>query len=105
MTDIAARRMQLVDRRTELLSRMVRVESELESHTAKDWEDMATEREDEEVLEHMGSAAQTEIKRIDAALARIDGGDYGICAKCGADIAEERLDLVPFTPFCGACAP
>lgn len=104
MTDITARKAQLQARKAELLTRMAEVDHELDSHSSKDWEEMATEREDDEVLEHIGTAAQGEVRRIDAALARVDAGDYGVCVKCGADIAEERLDIVPFTPFCSACA-
>jgi RNA polymerase-binding transcription factor DksA len=105
MTDTAARKAQLLARKSELLSRIAGVEGELGSHTAKDWEEMATEREDDEVLQGIGHAAEAEILRIDAALERIARGDYGICVKCGAEIAEERLALVPFTPFCSTCAP
>ena len=105
MTDIAASKAQLEARKTELLSRMEGVEDELDSHDSKDWEEMATEREDDEVLEGMGILAQNEIQRIDAALDRVDGGDYGVCVTCGADIAEKRLETLPATPFCSACAP
>lgn len=49
------------------------------------------------------SAAQ-EIAQIDAALNRIDAGNYGVCVKCGEEIAEARLDLLPATPLCRACA-
>lgn len=104
MTDIAARKAQLQARRDELANRMAQVDRELDSHTEKDWEEAATQHEDDEVLETLGLSAQSEIARIDAALGRVASGDYGICAKCGADIAPERLDLVPYTPFCRDCA-
>ncbi len=104
MTDTAARKAQLESRREELLARMAEVDRELDSHTSKDWEDSATEREDDEVLERMGAAARAEVAQIDAALGRIAAGDYGHCARCGSDIAEARLDLVPFTPLCQTCA-
>jgi RNA polymerase-binding transcription factor DksA len=79
---------------------MIEVDAELDSHDSKDWEDLATEREADEVLEDLGQAAQAEIARIDAALRRIEVGEYGYCVTCGERIAEERLDLVPATPFC-----
>ncbi len=41
--------------------------------------------------------------QIDAALARIDAGTYGACAKCGTAIPEERLELRPFSATCVAC--
>lgn len=104
MTTVAERRAQLEARREELTRRMQEVDRELDSHQSKDWEEMATEREDDEVLERMGLSAQNEITRIDAALQRIEDGEYGWCVTCGAEISAQRLDVVPFTPFCRRCA-
>lgn len=104
MTTIDDRRTQLETRRDELVARMRTVEQELASHSSKDWEDQATEQEDDEVLEAMGEAARAEIAKIDAALTRMEAGDYGFCTKCGTEISPERLDLLPFTPFCRNCA-
>ena len=83
---------------------MTSIEVELDSHQARDWEDLATERESDEVLEGMGLAAQSELRVIDAALLRVEAGSYGICARCETEIGEERLDVVPFTPLCRDCA-
>lgn len=104
MTTLAKREAQLTARLADLDRRMSGIEAELDSHQTKDWEDMATEREGDEVLEGMGVTAQTEQRMILAALDRIKAGDYGICTKCGTTIAEERLDALPFTPFCRTCA-
>lgn len=100
MKSLEDRRAQLEARKAELTARMQQVLGELDAHDAKDWEEMATEREGDEVLEDLGSAARNEIRMIDAALARMDEGEYGYCVSCGDAIAEERLDLVPATPFC-----
>ena len=45
-----------------------------------------------------------EITRIDAALARIEGGDYGYCLVCEDDIEIKRLEFDPATPVCITCA-
>ena len=45
-----------------------------------------------------------EIIRIDAAIARIDEGEYGYCVKCDEEIANARLELNPATPLCIECA-
>ena len=37
---------------------------------------------------------------IRAALERLDGGSYGVCAVCGQAIALGRLDARPWTPYC-----
>ncbi|MFN3844671.1 MAG: TraR/DksA family transcriptional regulator [Paracoccaceae bacterium] len=101
---VADRKVQLLARRSDLSARMATIETELDSHHDADWEDLATERETDEVLEGIGLSAQSEIRMIDAALVRIEDGEYGYCAKCGAKIGEERLDILPYTPFCRNCA-
>jgi len=45
-----------------------------------------------------------EMQRIDAALARIDSGDYGYCARCDEPIGRKRLDVDPAAPLCIQCA-
>ena len=101
---LETRRAMLEGRLTELGARLALIEQELESHQTPDWEDLATEREGDEVLEATGLAGQVEIPRIRAALQRIAAGSYGICARCGAEIGEDRLDALPWTPFCRSCA-
>jgi RNA polymerase-binding transcription factor DksA len=105
MTRITNRKAALQARLADLKGRMGTIEVELDSHQDKDWEELATQREGDEVLEGMGLSAQTEIRAIEAALGRIAEGDYGICVKCGGEIGDERLDLLPYTPFCRNCAP
>lgn len=105
MTAIAQRKAQLERRLADLGARLDSIEDELESHADPDWEEMALERETDEVLEGLGLSGQQEMRMIRAALDRIASGDYGFCAKCGAEIAPERLDAVPYTPFCRTCAP
>ncbi len=104
MKSVQDRKAELVARRAELVERVGEVEHELESRNNPDWEDSATEREGDEVLERQGIDAGAEIVRIDAALSRIEAGEYGFCVKCGERILEERLDLLPWTPFCRHCA-
>lgn len=104
MKTLQERKTELEARRAELLFRINELEQELESHESKDWEDLATEREGDEVLEQIGMSASTEIIKIDAALRRIETDEYGFCVKCGAEISQKRLDMLPFTPFCRNCA-
>jgi RNA polymerase-binding transcription factor DksA len=104
MTTLQDRRQTLEDRLAELQARLHEIEEELESHNSKDWEELAVEREEDEVLESMGSSGQAEIAKILAALKRMDEGEYGYCVRCGAEISAERLDVVPYTPFCRTCA-
>jgi DnaK suppressor protein len=45
-----------------------------------------------------------EIQRIDAALKRIDDGEFGYCVSCGNEIEPKRLENDPTTPICFDCA-
>lgn len=47
---------------------------------------------------------QNNLQRINAALHRLDEGEYGFCMKCGDEIAAERLTIDPATPLCASCA-
>jgi RNA polymerase-binding transcription factor DksA len=105
MIPVSQRKSQLETRLRDLLARLATIDAELDSHQSKDWEDLATERESDEVLEGMGLSGQQEIRQIEAALGRIASGDYGVCVTCGDPISGERLDVLPYTPFCSTCAP
>ncbi len=104
MTPFSTRKAQLETRLADLKGRLQGIEAELDSHQSQDWEELATEREGDEVLEGMGVSGQQEIRKIEAALVRIDEGEYGSCVKCGAEIGEARLNVLPYTPFCRECA-
>ncbi|AZL57467.1 TraR/DksA family transcriptional regulator [Tabrizicola piscis] len=101
---LATRRAMLEGRLIELGARLELIEEELDSHHNPDWEELATEREADEVLEATAKAGLTEIPQIRAALRRIADGSYGTCARCGDQIEEGRLDALPWTPFCRSCA-
>lgn len=47
---------------------------------------------------------QQRLRLIDAALKRIDEGDYGCCLSCGNDIPEKRLAFDPAATRCVDCA-
>lgn len=45
-----------------------------------------------------------ELKRIEAALQRIQEGEYGYCLLCDQLIPHGRLEIDPAAPLCVACA-
>jgi len=51
-----------------------------------------------------GERRRVEIAQIDAALRRMDEGEYGYCVQCGEEIAEKRLALNPAIARCVDCA-
>lgn len=49
-------------------------------------------------------ARRKRIVRIDAALNRLESGDYGYCVTCDEEISAKRLNADPSTPLCLDCA-
>jgi RNA polymerase-binding protein DksA len=47
--------------------------------------------------------AETQLKLVDDALARLDEGTFGRCQRCGKEIAAERLEALPWAALCIDC--
>jgi DnaK suppressor protein len=65
--------------------------------------DTATETVDREIDYTLEETDGRLLAAIDAALARIESGTYGICVNCGAQIASERLEAMPWATLCIDC--
>ena len=104
MFDSKTARRVLLRRLRDLGVRLEGIEAELVSHADPDWEEMAQERETDEVLEGLGAAGAREAAQIRAALDRIEAGTWGVCTRCGEPIAPERLKALPAAPLCRDCA-
>jgi DnaK suppressor protein len=48
-------------------------------------------------------ALRAQVEGIDAALARIEEGTYGVCASCGNEIGADRLEFRPSSILCVSC--
>ena len=103
MLEHDARRKQLENRLTRLLSRVGRIEDDLRQPRDPDWTERATEVENDQVLEGLDEMSLREIEQIRAALSRIESGSYGTCSACGQPIGTERLVAVPSAITCVAC--
>ena len=44
------------------------------------------------------------VRKISAALSRMESGDFGYCLKCDEPISVARLQVDPATPLCINCA-
>lgn len=66
--------------------------------------DAATALHDREVDNGLEENERELLEGIDAALARIDQGTYGVCTNCGKPIGEERLEALPWASLCIDCA-
>jgi DnaK suppressor protein len=93
------RRREILDFRRNLNSSWTTLhepEKELEEAASK--ETMSWE------LEQLDDRGQEEILSIEAALTKMEEGEYGLCEGCGQQIAIKRLRAVPWAGFCRQCA-
>lgn len=102
VTNVEAR---LRDRLALLEARLAHVTKDMSSNHSADSGEQAVERENDEVLEGIGQETQASMQHIRAALARIDAGTYGLCARCGDAINPARLEAVPEAVVCVSCSP
>lgn len=77
-------------------------EGELLGAREPDHVDAAQAEETAIPLDSLNQSEQASVGEIDAALQRIDRGEYGICEACGEPIEERRLDAVPWARRCFA---
>jgi RNA polymerase-binding transcription factor len=87
-----------------LKERLERVDASLRKTHAKDWSEQAQERENDEVVEALGSNIRVELNQINEALDRVESGEYGKCAICDGPIRVARLEALPYTDRCLTCA-
>jgi DnaK suppressor protein len=104
MSDVAVVRAGLEHRLEVLLRRVERIAGDLRKPGDRDWQERATELENDDVLEGLDDASRAEVAAIRTALSRIDAGTYGVCARCGREIGASRLAALPSATTCVACA-
>lgn len=93
--------------RTELKQRINAIDSDVhhkKEPVEKDFAEQVTQRENDEVLSAIDEEAHQTVRLIDAALARIKDGSYGLCVRCGEQIPEKRLEALPYATTCVDCA-
>lgn len=65
--------------------------------------DLASDARDKEINLILGDRDREKVQAIDEALSRVDQNTYGVCESCEGDIAEARLQALPFTRLCVNC--
>jgi DnaK suppressor protein len=65
--------------------------------------DIASDARDREISSILTDRDRDKLQAIDEALGRVDDGTYGMCEMCESEIAEARLQALPFTRVCVSC--
>lgn len=94
----------LEEKKQELTTRLERIHANVRRGYHADSKERAKEFEDNEVIDALGNEARQELRKISAALQRLESGDYGICIECGQPIKEGRLEVYPYADECIECA-
>jgi len=96
---LLALQQQLVQRIFNLEDTMLAMDADRDiEHTDRVQEEAA-----EVALTALDEQGRREMAAIQAALARIDAGTYGICDTCGETISAARLAAMPMARRCVAC--
>lgn len=100
-------RLTLEKLRDELLTRTDQTFRHLHKKSGRvsaNFSDQSQELSNEDVVRNLDSEGREELRLVEEALARVDDNTFGRCTGCGKDIQPARLEAIPFTPYCVACA-
>lgn len=103
----------LAEFRTKLVEKRRQLEDEVgrsalygkgpEDDATKDLGDQATTAYTREFLFELGNGDRRLLKEVLSALQKLEDGGFGECERCGEEIAEKRLEALPFARYCIDC--
>jgi DnaK suppressor protein len=103
LADLREHLLQMKNKLVTEIDSELRAEREGNKDEGMDTYDLASEERDREINFILSDRERVKIKQIDDALGRLEEGSYGVCESCGLEIAEERLEAMPFTRLCRDC--
>lgn len=98
---------ELRQRRVALLEEVAENEEDLQQIQElreSEMEEQAQEENTAKFLSRMSERKIAVVEEIDAALTRIETGEYGTCEDCGEEVAWARMRALPFARMCIDCA-
>jgi len=105
-TEIRQFKERLESYRAEALAFLHRVEEErqnLDNNRPSEAGDFCVQTASREYLFERSSQQRQLLRRVEAALRRIESGTFGECVACGDEINRKRLAAMPWTEFCLQC--
>jgi DnaK suppressor protein len=95
-------------RRRVILETSRRADAEIDALRAAErdpeFEEGAQSEHEQFTLARLSETQRREILQIDAAIARLDAGEYGVCRDCEQEIDPRRLTALPYALLCTECA-
>jgi DnaK suppressor protein len=96
----------LLDQKRQIIQSSDRVRSEqlnVDREDLPDELDQASSELTKSLMLRLNDRERAVLPKIDKALAKISGGDYGTCEECEGDIGVSRLEVRPFAVLCIKC--
>ena len=96
----------LLEKRNDLFDRVRAArsnETESDGNEAPDLADRALSTVSRDLSYQLSTSEREVLRRIDAALERIEEGSYGTCVHCGKPVQTARLKAVPWARHCIEC--
>lgn len=72
----------------------------IKSEDLADEADLAANTINQQITFSIREKEMNKLRRIDAALARVEDGSYGLCIESGEEIENKRLETQPWAEFC-----
>jgi len=100
---LLAKRQEIIKEIEESLGQSLTEDQQRRLESARDVGDQAVMDLERELGISLMEMRNRRRQSIDEALTRLQDGSYGICADCGIEISEKRLQAVPFAKLCVEC--
>lgn len=97
-------RQRLLAQRARFQGQGARIGKHLREGIPADSQDQAQALVNDEVMSTLDEKGREELEKIESALVRLEDGSYGKCSRCGADIDQRRMEVLPTTERCRTCA-
>lgn len=72
----------------------------IKSDDLADEADLANSTINQQITFSIREKEMAKLKRVEAALGRVEDGSFGICLESGEEIEPKRLETQPWTEFC-----
>jgi DnaK suppressor protein len=96
---LKTQRLDLIDKARKTLEQ----DMALDVNELPDDMDFATSQSDQGMILRLRGREKMLLKKIEAALKRIQDGEFGVCEECGDDIGSKRIEARPVTTHCIEC--
>jgi DnaK suppressor protein len=100
---LLAKRQEIIKEIEESLGQSLTEDQQRRLESARDVGDQALMDLERELGISLMEMRNRRRQSIDEAITRLHDGTYGICADCGVEVSEKRLQAVPFAKLCVEC--